>query len=456
MSAQKPCPAAPAETNEGRGRIWQHHARRTARQVNLAWWLETLATPLLSLALIGAATLLLTRHHSGTTPNTTLLAAIPAAAVILLAAAVAWRASRRFESPETSLIRIEATMGLHNALSAARAGITAWPAPPKKIHAGLRWHWPRLIIPPLGAIALLAAGLLIPVSAKKTATRAPLDPPRAWQALAREIDHLQQENAADKAYLEEVRKRLDDLQSQEEMQWFSHASLEAGDSLRQTHREESQRVEEELNRAEQALDGLRQPSANPAENQRLAEQFDQAMDALREGAMKPNPDLLEQLRQIDPSQLDKLSPEQLDALREALQRNAEALREGRGQGGCEGDDWSDELLDGEGEGECDGEGDGEKPGSGGVQRGPGHDPNTLGKSRQPLETGEATPLQAKDLSRSTTGDLLELQDGKHQADTSATPLTQGGAAADSGQGGDRVWRDALDPEEQRVMKRFFE
>jgi hypothetical protein len=34
--------------------------------------------------------------------------------------------------------------------------------------------------------------------------------------------------------------------------------------------------------------------------------------------------------------------------------------------------------------------------------------------------------------------------------------TQGGATEATGTGGDRVWREALDPDEQRALKRFFE
>jgi hypothetical protein len=35
-------------------------------------------------------------------------------------------------------------------------------------------------------------------------------------------------------------------------------------------------------------------------------------------------------------------------------------------------------------------------------------------------------------------------------------LGQGGDTQATGKGGDRVWRDSLDPAEQKTLKRFFE
>ena len=50
-----------------------------------------------------------------------------------------------------------------------------------------------------------------------------------------------------------------------------------------------------------------------AEKNRLMEEFDQALQGLQNGAMKPNPALLEQMKQLDLKDLAKLTPEQLRA-----------------------------------------------------------------------------------------------------------------------------------------------
>ena len=432
---------------------WQAKARQVARKVNFAWWLETLSAPLLVGAIICAAGLLVVRREFSQ-PETWLLVTASGGMVLVLGVACwAW-AARKFEKPEQSLVRMEASMGLRNSLSAASAGVAPWPDPIAKIDAGLAWQWPRLLVPPLGVLVLLAAGLLIPIAARSLHPAGAPEQPQAWKQLATELDKLTKEEVVDEEYLEETRKKLDELKAQEEERWFSHASLEATDSLKKAHRAETERVERELGRADKALEALERNAGanNQAEKNRLMEEFDQALQGLQNGAMKPNPKLLEQMKQLDLKDLANLTPEQLDQLRENLKKNAEAMKSGKGEG--QGEDWSDELLAGDGEGDGDKPGDG--PGSGGVDRGPGHDPNVLGTEKDRLEIGKLTALESKDLSRATPGDLLELQDGEHEVDRSPSATAAGGNTDATGKGGDRVWRDSLDPAEQRTLKRFFE
>ena len=442
----------PASGNPNRDH-WQSQAAAVARRVNFAWWLETLSAPLLVTAVLGAAGLLVLRREFPQLAPGWFATGI--GGMVLVMALASWaRARRKFEKPEQSLVRIEAAMRLRNSLSAARAGVAPWPAPLATVDAGLAWHWPRLLVPPLGALALLAAGLLIPVTVRAGAANAPPEQPQAWKKLTTELDHLTQEQVVDEKYLEETRKRLEELKAQEEEQWFSHSSLEATDSLKKSHRAEAERVEHELGRAEKALATLEKNAgaATPAEKDRLMEEFDQALQGLQNGAMKPNPALLEQMKQLDLKNMANLTPEQMEQLRENLKKHTEAMKGGKGPG--EGEDWSDELLAGEGEGE----GKGGEPGggAGGIDRGPGHVPGVLGAEQDGLEIGPATGLEAKDLSQASPGDLLELQDGEHEVDRSASRASAGGAVEATGKGGDRVWRDALDPAEQRSLKRFFE
>jgi hypothetical protein len=432
---------------------WQAKANQVARRVNFAWWLETLAAPLLVGAVLGAVVLLVVRREIPLVEPWVLAAAIGGTLLVLGLTCWAW-AARKFEKPEQSLVRIEAAMRLRNSLSAARAGVAPWPVPIEKIDAGLAWQWPRLLVPPLGALVLLAAGLFIPMAARSLHPAGAPEQPQAWKQLDTELDKLTKEEVVDEKYLEETRKKLDELKSQEEEQWFSHSSLEATDSLKKAHRAETERVERELGRAEKALEALEKNAGakNQAEKNRLMEEFDQALQGLQNGAMKPNPALLEQMKQLDLKDMANLTPEQIEQLRENLKKNSDAMKNGKGKG--EGEDWSDELLAGDGEGEGDKPGDG--PGQGGVDRGPGHDPGVLGAEKDRVETGKLTGLESKDLSRATPGDLLELQDGEHDVDRSPSSISAGGNTDATGKGGDRVWRDALDPAEQRTLKRFFE
>ena len=434
--------------NDHRG-YWLGQAKAVRLRVNLAWWMETLAAPLVVLSVAGAAALLWVRREM---PEASpwMLAAWMGGAVILLAMVCLWMAARKFERAADSLVRIEAAMSMRNALSAAEAGVAPWPAPSGRTNAGLSWQWPRLWVPLLGALLILAAGIWIPVMPRQAAVSTPPEEPQAWQQLTAELDHLTKEEVVDETYLEETRKKLDELKSQDEEQWFSHSSLEATDSLKKAHRAEAERVERELGKAAKALGALEKAGvAGQAEKNRLLEEFDQALQGLQNGAMKPNPQLLEQMRNLDLKHLGDLTPEQLQQLRENLRKNAEGLKSGPGEDG----EWDDELL-ADGEGDCNRPGEG--PGKGGVDRGPGHAPGVLGKEKDALATGDMTALEAKDLSRSAPGDLLELQDGEHDIDHSASRLSSGGGTEATGKGGDRVWREALDPDEQRVLKRYFE
>jgi uncharacterized membrane protein len=436
---------------------WLAVSKRVARKVNLAWWLETLSAPLLITAVAGAAVLLVVRREWPQAESWILLVSA-SGAVALLAIGCWLRAARKFERSEQSLVRIEAAMRLRNALSAASAGVAPWPPPVEPVDAGLAWQWSRLMVPPLGALLLLSAGLLVPMKASGSATPDITEQPQAWKQLSAELDRLTKEGLVDEKYLEETRKKLENLASQKEEQWFSHSSLEATDTLKKSHRAEAERIERELSRAGKALGDLEKNAAgaNQEEKNKMMEEFDQALQGLRNGEMKPNSGLLEQMRQLDLKDLSKTSPEQMQQLRENMKKNADAMKNDQDKGS--GEDWSDELLAGDGEGEGEGK-DGEEgqgPGQGGLDRGPGHDPKLLGADKHRAESGELTALEAKDLSRATPGDLLELQDGEHVVDQAASVVTQGGSTEATGKGGDRVWRDSLDPAEQRALKQFFE
>ncbi len=442
-------------SNHSHQDYWLRLASKVARRINLGWWIERMSAPLMVTSLlIGCTALILRREIPGISSLYLIVATL--GALIILGVSCWIIASRKFESQEKALVRIEAGMQMKNSLSTALAGIAPWPEQVTEIHSGLRWQWPRMLVPPLGAILVLTASFLIPVSSANTRITGTPEQPQAWKKLDTALEVLTKEEAVDEKYLEETRKRLDELKSQEEEQWFSHSSLEATDSLKKSHTAETQRMERDLARTEKALDQLEKMAgtATQAEKNRMMEEFEQALQGLQNGAMKPNPKLLEQLQGLDPQNLAKLSPEQLQQLKDNLQKNQAAMKQGSAG---EGDDWSDELLaDQSSEGE-NGEGqDGEGMGQGGIQRGPGHAPGVLGNEKDALDLGELTGLQTKDLSKSTLGDLLELQNGEHDLDDSASTLSAGGQADSTGKGGDRVWRDALDPAEQKTLKRYFE
>lgn len=442
----------------GRNRkYWKDQSSALSRRINFGWFLQTLSAPLLVVSALGAVATLILRREFSEIPLAVI--GISLATCLVITAVVALvLAARRFEKPEQTLVRIEAYAGLHSALSAASAGVSQWPEPPQTLPDSLKWHLPKTLAPPLTAVALLAVGLLVPISAKQAAPPAPSNQPQAWSQIDSQLEQLAEDAMVDEEYIEEMEKRLDQLRAQEEEEWFSHASLEATDSLEESHNSNIEKLDRELSEAGNALQALAENTdiLNAQQKQKLTEQFEQALQGLQNGAMKPNPELLDQLSKLDPNDLGKLTPEQMQQLKEGIEKLKESLEKCKdcqgGQGQGEGD-WEDQLL-GDGEGEGEGESDDSK-GSGGVNRGPGHDPNVLRGGKDSLEIGEVTGLNAEDLSRAIPGDLLQLQDGKHSVDESASKSSAGGSAAE-GKGGDRVWRDSLAPDEQRALKKYFE
>ena len=441
--------------------FWMGTARKVARRVNLGWWLDHLTTPLVITAVAGTCALLLVRRDFPAIHLWQLAAAV--AATLLSVAVAAWHfARRRFEQPAQSLVRLEASLFLRNALSAAQAGLTPWPAPVTRGHNRLHWNTPRFAIPLIGSLALLAAGLLLPVSILAKPQPPPPEEPLAWKKIDSDLKRFDDGKLADEAYLNDMRKHLDELRAQKPEDWFSQSSLEATDSLKKSHQAEVQRVERELTRANNALGGLQQNApGGDAEKQRLAGEFDQALQGLQNGALKPNAALLDQLKKLDPKNLGQLPSEQLEQLRKSLENQAQGMG-GAGEDN-QNQDWNDELMaddsNKEGNGGNGQQGDGQdgdgNTGNGGVDRGPGHAPNPLGKEHQKLDTGELSALESKDLSHASPGDLLQLQDGQHNIDKTRQSPTAGGNLNTVGTGGDRVWKESPDPAEQAALKRFF-
>ncbi len=460
---------------------WNRQAATVARKINLAWWIETLSVPLVVIGLVGACVLLLVRREVPDAQPWALWSS--AAGVVAVLAGITWLVARgRFEQPEQSMVRIEASMRMRNALSAARAGVSPWPDMPPRVDAGVDWAWQRVLVPPLAALAFLIAGLLIPVSARTTGPVDHKDEPQAWKNLETDLERLDQEQVIDENYIEEMRKKVEELRDQKEEDWFSHSSLEATDTLAKEHNAQLEKLERELGRADKAMGNLQKNASgmSAGEKDKLLNQFDQALQGLQNGALKPNQALMDQLKGLDPKNLGQMNQEQLQQLKDNMKKAAQACKDcqgngqGEGQGAGEGNnDWNDELNDGQGKGEGQGQGQGQGkdgggqgegqdgqqgdgPGNGGVSRGPGHAGGVLGKEGERLDIGDLTPIESKDLSNALPGDLLNLEDGKHDVDKSRVGPRSGGDASSTGAGGDRVWKDSLDPQEQKALKKFFE
>ncbi|MED5419796.1 MAG: hypothetical protein VYA27_13895, partial [Verrucomicrobiota bacterium] len=303
---------------------WRRLARQVSTKVNVAWWLDKLAVPLVISALVGSCLILMVRRELAQFPwaETIIIALVLLLGMGLMAW---WLARNHFESPDRALVRIEASMRMRNTLSAARQGVTPWPSLPKTIDDGTRWRWSRLLSPLLAAVLFLSASIFLPVSARTDPNEGPLDEPQTWKDLQTDIESLGEDKTVQEEYLKDLEDRLDQLREQNEQEWYSHSSVEATDALRKMHGSELERMERNLRKAERALHNLQKADGKMSEagKQRMLNEFEEALQDLNQGKMKPNQELLNQLKKLDPGKLGQLDQEQLDQLRENMKQQAE-------------------------------------------------------------------------------------------------------------------------------------
>lgn len=457
---------------------WKSLASQTANRINLAWWWQSAGPLLAGLAGVGCAAVLYLR--SSIIDFDLKLAAIGLAATMLVCALGAWIwARRRFISRAEGMVQLEHRMKLHNALSAADAGITNWPEPPPAIDLddGLRWKRAHVVVPSLIFLCCLALAFLLPVTPPDNYTPPVVPPPTAMQAAESMIKELEKADVARKEDLSKFQEALDELKQRSPDEWYNHSSLEAADHLKESISKSASELSQNYGKTQKSLEKLTDADApkSAAEKEQAAKDLANALQGLQNGAMQPNKELMDKLKSLDPEQLQQqLSKEELEQLKEELKRRKEAAQQGgdpaEGEGqegpGSEEQAMRDAVngKDGEGEGEGgdgnsngegeDGEGEG-KQGAGPPTRGPGTVDLKPKKSESDLDTNNPEKEQTRDIKRLAPGDLLGTSDGEHDVDKTIVGPQSGGNTANKGEGGDAVQRENLLPEEKRVLKKFF-
>lgn len=434
---------------------WHRLAKRAAWKVRLGWWMDASA-PWLALVAVSGFVAILWMRSEGVSVDA-VVASPWMAGGLLLALAAGWvQARSRFPSEKEAFVRLESRLGLHNALSAAQAGIRPWPELPQAATDGWRWQWPRVLAPFGLAAACLLAALWIPLESEASPV-VPVTEPQAWLQMDDWLDKLEEQEVLDPESQEDQREKLAELRNRPKDQWFSHESLNAGDTLKEQLSRELGELGRNMQRAEMGLNALQnydeQLSAQAKE--RIMKEFDEAVAGLETAALKLDPDLLKKLGQIDPKNLKAMSAADLQKLREALKDKSGACKECQGSTGF--------LGDGEGEDDemaeafkkwCEGQGGGDKPGNGGISRGPGTAPLTLADEENDFGTDKLEGVSNTDFSRAQIGDTIELRNGEHEVDKKRGPQSAGAVSA-LGEGGEQVWKETLTPEEKAVLKRVF-
>ena len=304
---------------------WRGKAKRLANQVNCGWFIQRWVTIAVPSFTLGAAGILLARYQ-GWEPSHTVLLSAGGGALLATLLGAWWWARKHFLQAADAMVRLEAKLGLNSTLSAAAEGICGWPDPdpaPSPELADYQWRWARVLLPGALAAACLAAALLVPIGSSN-ALATTTQEPAAWGQMEDWLETLEEEEIVEPDSAEEIREQIDSLRDRPEGEWFSHHSLEAGDSLQEALQNSIQQLAQGLSMAEQALGQLPSPGAAASEGMRekLAEQYAEAMEQLASNPLALNSKLMEQLSQLDPSQLKPLSKEQMDELRERLRKSA--------------------------------------------------------------------------------------------------------------------------------------
>jgi hypothetical protein len=434
------------ELNAEAARFWQAAAARLAREINLGWWLAGWLPWAVATGLVGTFAMLFARWRGSGVGA--VWAGIGVA--LVAAAVVAWRRGRgRFESAAAARVRLEEALGLKARLTAAEAGVGAWPDRPAQgeIVWPVRWRWQR----PAAWAAAVAALLMLASRTPMADGRAPrkhlIEPPTDARVVEQWMEALRRADAADEKSVERVRERVAELMERPTEQWYEHASLEAAGTLKEQTAAELREMAENLAKAEQAAAKLAEmtEAVPQALRDALAKELELAALALEMGAFQPPADLAEMLRDFRPADLGDLTPDQCRGLCKKLGANREALKRALAE--------SPELnVDGLAQGEA----AVPQPGEGDIQRGRGDAELTFGPEHDLKTKRKEKVQQAIDPERAAPDEILAVVEGEHEIDQTAYAGPQAGGTAKGGDGGVGAQVDSLLPAEQAAVRRFFE
>ncbi len=241
-----------------------------------------------------------------------------------------WRSRASWLGQKEAMVRLDAELGLFNALTTAAERRGSWPDPGLADRV-VSWRFGHLLVPVLAALVFFGAGFWIPIAPAKEGVD--VSEPYRWGALERAVAELVRDEMVDESYEELMREKLKQLREQDEENWFSGASLEATDALMKEHASEMREVREGLEEMSGAMKRLAEDRLSEEEREALREGMEEALKGLRDGRMKPNQDLLEKLAEAAKKGMDGMNEEEQRRLRERMEELAKEFREREPGGG---------------------------------------------------------------------------------------------------------------------------
>lgn len=345
----------------------------------------------------------------------------------------------RFWSAEDGLTRLEIANSLGGRLSTAQAGHGQWP---EAIATGDAFR-SRLLFasgPLLAGMVIWALAIWLPLPQSEEAAT-PLTQPLAFTETEALLENLEQVEELEPESINRFEEALDQLRSRPAEEWYSHSSLEAGESLLANLQDSAQRLADSLEGADAALGqvGSDPTSVSDATAERASRNLRQALEGMDASELRIGEGLQQALQNAGtPEGLRQLSLTELQRIQLQIRQ--------LGTGVCKG--LGSEFGSGE-------QGEGEQPGRGGIHRGPGTAPLTIGERNAVEEAGVEGGVSS-DLSGDVgIGDVVGTRLTRPEENEQPFSISRGGDAAISA-ASEAVNRQPVTPAERRILQRYFQ
>ncbi|MEX2606343.1 MAG: hypothetical protein WD708_03280 [Kiritimatiellia bacterium] len=414
---------------------WRAAVWRTRVLVNLGWMWWMFSRLLVATAGVCALLWWLLRLRSQPAIPVWILGGLSLFAS--LAAARNW-AERKWMTMEQTCARLDSGWGLENRLVSALRGAGAWPMYPPNRALPLRWRLEACVIPPALSLAFVGLAAFLPLPPPQTGPDFKRAEPPEWRSMQSLTGDMREEQWVEEEAVRSIQEELNRLREKPMESWYTPSSLEATDQLRTRLRRDAERLTRGMERTSSLL-GLADQGRSllsDSQKQQMQEMFQQLRGQMAEGGLPMNPELLGQLREMDLSQLQGIDSQQLQMLEQQLAERSQAMREALRAAGLLTDE-ADILM------------------PGGVEDDAQTAPLTLEDFANPAQAAVPVALNPGDLTDSAIGDLVELRQAEHEEDREAIP-TRAGGLSNRGGDGEVVWDQDVLPEEEKVLKQYFQ
>ncbi len=429
-------------------RVWRRAASRLRLRLNLGLWLEKTLPLWTAGSLLFSILALWERERGG--ERLDLLAALFALLIMLSGLSellLLLRSRALLFTLDDALDLLDERLRLQNRLRSADAGVGDWPDPPAILPKAVRFRSDRAFAPLAFSVAIVALAVAIPVRVERVPAPLPVAGPASWQEIERALDTLRQESVVKEEAIGEMEERLGEIRAKPKEEWFDHGTLEASDTLKEELASEMRELTRALGEVASSLEELKNMDAGaPAEARRLRERrLGAALEVLDLSGLPFEREATRELQTLARnSKVRRATKEEIEKWKEMRERLYHGL-----PGGAE------EVVVGL-RSRRGGKGGNGEPGRGGYDRGPGTAPLDLSAEPKESLSDRIEALEGADASGGPFGATVGVSIGEHEISTEGFRAgADGGAAASTGEGGDRVWTQSLLPSERRVLQRYF-